>query len=147
MVNNQNKMDEFCKEKQLVGWFETSAKENINIDEAAKCLVSRVSKKLGKKKSVSKYLQKLHVVVHFRLLKTMPKDKHYWRGKHRMEPPPFQLTGRKKISRKNSAIFVNSGGKCAKVNYSCSRTSCIMDYFYRFVTENNIICAYFLGIF
>ena len=36
-------MDEFCKEKGFVGWFETSAKENINIDESARFLVTRVS--------------------------------------------------------------------------------------------------------
>lgn len=36
-------MEEFCKEKGFLGWFETSAKENINIDEAARFLVSQVS--------------------------------------------------------------------------------------------------------
>lgn len=42
IVNNHNKMDEFCKENQFVGWFETSARDNINIDEAANCLVAKV---------------------------------------------------------------------------------------------------------
>jgi Ras-related protein Rab-32 len=36
------KMDEFCKENGFVTWFETSAKENTNIDESAKALVSKV---------------------------------------------------------------------------------------------------------
>ena len=36
-------MEEFCKEKGFLGWFETSAKENINIDEAARFLVGQVS--------------------------------------------------------------------------------------------------------
>ena len=35
-------MEEFCKEKGFVSYFETSAKENINIDEAARCLVNKV---------------------------------------------------------------------------------------------------------
>ena len=36
-------MDEYCKEKGFAGWFETSAKDNINIDDAAKFLVGTVS--------------------------------------------------------------------------------------------------------
>lgn len=36
-------MDTFCKEKGFIGWFETSAKENINIDESAKFLLAKVS--------------------------------------------------------------------------------------------------------
>lgn len=35
-------MDEYCKEKGFAGWFETSAKENINIEEAARSLVNKV---------------------------------------------------------------------------------------------------------
>lgn len=35
-------MDEFCKEKGFAAWFETSAKENINIEEAARALVEKV---------------------------------------------------------------------------------------------------------
>ncbi|XP_043486153.1 EF-hand calcium-binding domain-containing protein 4B isoform X1 [Polistes fuscatus] len=42
LVNSPNKMDEYCKEKKFVGWFETSAKENINIEEAAKFLVNKI---------------------------------------------------------------------------------------------------------
>jgi hypothetical protein len=44
LVNNHSKMDEYCKERGFTAWFETSAKENINIEDAAKCLVSKVSK-------------------------------------------------------------------------------------------------------
>lgn len=36
-------MDEYVKEHGFAGWFETSAKENINIDEAARALVNKVS--------------------------------------------------------------------------------------------------------
>lgn len=43
MVNNPSKMDEYCKEKGFTAWFETSAKENVNIEEAARSLVSKVS--------------------------------------------------------------------------------------------------------
>ncbi|XP_030055206.1 ras-related protein Rab-38 [Microcaecilia unicolor] len=38
-MNNGMKMDQFCKENGFVGWYETSAKENVNIEEAARCLV------------------------------------------------------------------------------------------------------------
>lgn len=41
-VTPLNKMDEYCKEKNFIGWFETSAKENINIEEAANFLVTEV---------------------------------------------------------------------------------------------------------
>lgn len=44
LVNSPAKMDEYCKEKNFAGWFETSAKENINIEEAARFLVNKVSK-------------------------------------------------------------------------------------------------------
>ena len=42
VVADAAKMDEFCKEQGFIGWFETSAKENIGIDEAAQFLVSKV---------------------------------------------------------------------------------------------------------
>ncbi|NXS63001.1 RAB32 protein, partial [Brachypteracias leptosomus] len=37
-----SQMDQFCKEGGFVGWFETSAKDNINIDEAARFLVENI---------------------------------------------------------------------------------------------------------
>ncbi|XP_043996152.1 ras-related protein Rab-38 isoform X2 [Gambusia affinis] len=36
------KLDFFCRENGFVGWFETSAKDNTNIDEAAHCLVEHI---------------------------------------------------------------------------------------------------------
>ncbi|XP_052235223.1 ras-related protein Rab-38-like isoform X1 [Dreissena polymorpha] len=42
LVNNSSHIDDFCKEKGFIGWFETSAKENINIDESARFLVTQV---------------------------------------------------------------------------------------------------------
>lgn len=36
-------MDEYVKEHGFAGWFETSAKDNINIEEAANALVNKVS--------------------------------------------------------------------------------------------------------
>ncbi|XP_046424009.1 uncharacterized protein LOC124181457 isoform X2 [Neodiprion fabricii] len=42
LVNSPNKMDEYCKDKNFSGWFETSAKENINIEEAARFLVNKI---------------------------------------------------------------------------------------------------------
>lgn len=35
-------MDEYCRENGFASWFETSARDNINIDEAAKALVEKV---------------------------------------------------------------------------------------------------------
>lgn len=37
-----NKMDEFVKENNFIGWFETSARDNINIDESARGLVAQI---------------------------------------------------------------------------------------------------------
>ncbi|XP_061775254.1 ras-related protein Rab-38 isoform X2 [Nerophis ophidion] len=42
LTNNGLKMEQFCQDNGFVGWFETSAKENINIDEAANCLVKHI---------------------------------------------------------------------------------------------------------
>ncbi|KAF4082051.1 hypothetical protein AMELA_G00147290 [Ameiurus melas] len=42
LVNNGLKMDQFCQENGFVGWFETSAKENLNINEAANFLVKHI---------------------------------------------------------------------------------------------------------
>ncbi|NXF48753.1 RAB32 protein, partial [Oceanites oceanicus] len=39
---NPSEMDQFCREGGFVGWFETSAKDNINIDEAARFLVENI---------------------------------------------------------------------------------------------------------
>jgi hypothetical protein len=35
-------LDKFCEEKGFIGWFDTSAKLNINIDKAAKYLVEKI---------------------------------------------------------------------------------------------------------
>ena len=35
-------LDGFCEEKGFVGWFDTSAKLNINIDKAARFLVDKI---------------------------------------------------------------------------------------------------------
>ena len=43
LYNNITQMNEYCAEKGFAGWFETSAKENIGIDEAASFLVNKVS--------------------------------------------------------------------------------------------------------
>jgi len=37
-------MDKFCKENKFIGWFETSAKDNINIDTAGNALVDHILK-------------------------------------------------------------------------------------------------------
>jgi hypothetical protein len=40
---NRDKMNEFCQQQGFSAWFETSAKDNINIDESANFLVSKAS--------------------------------------------------------------------------------------------------------
>uniref|UniRef100_A0A0K8SPQ7 Ras-related protein Rab n=1 Tax=Lygus hesperus TaxID=30085 RepID=A0A0K8SPQ7_LYGHE len=42
LVNQPNKMNEYCEENKFTAWFETSAKENINIEESAKTLVNQI---------------------------------------------------------------------------------------------------------
>ncbi|XP_026129454.1 ras-related protein Rab-38-like [Carassius auratus] len=42
LTDNSLKMDQYCKENGFVGWFETSAKENVNINEAANFLVKHI---------------------------------------------------------------------------------------------------------
>ncbi|KAG7322018.1 hypothetical protein KOW79_014876 [Hemibagrus wyckioides] len=41
-ARHYNRMEQFCREHGFISWFETSAKENINIDEAVTCLVSHI---------------------------------------------------------------------------------------------------------
>lgn len=38
-------MDEFVRENDFIGWHETSAKDNINIEESAKGLVGQVNER------------------------------------------------------------------------------------------------------
>lgn len=42
LVAISSKMDEYVKQNNFAGWYETSAKDNINIDEAAKALVAKI---------------------------------------------------------------------------------------------------------
>jgi len=42
LVNSSSQMDEYCRDKGFLRWYETSAKENINIDDAARCLIDQI---------------------------------------------------------------------------------------------------------
>ncbi|XP_037910114.1 ras-related protein Rab-38 isoform X2 [Hermetia illucens] len=42
IVTNIEKMDEYVKVNGFSGWFETSAKENVNIEESARALVNQI---------------------------------------------------------------------------------------------------------
>lgn len=44
IIEEANKMDKFCLENGFIGWFETSAKNDIGINEAALCLVNSIMK-------------------------------------------------------------------------------------------------------
>ena len=35
-------MDKFCEEHGFIGWFESSAKDNVGIEDAAKSLVGKI---------------------------------------------------------------------------------------------------------
>jgi len=48
LVNNASQMDEYCSDKGFNTWFETSAKEDINISEAAKYLVAKVHENIDR---------------------------------------------------------------------------------------------------
>ncbi|CAO3698151.1 unnamed protein product [Rhizopus microsporus] len=41
---NPAELDSFCREHGFIQWFETSAKDNSNIEEATRCLVSAIVK-------------------------------------------------------------------------------------------------------
>ncbi|CAI8024000.1 Ras-related protein Rab-32 [Geodia barretti] len=41
-LGNINQLDDYCREKGFHAWFETSAKENIGIEEAARSLVAKI---------------------------------------------------------------------------------------------------------
>jgi Ras-related protein Rab-32 len=42
LVKSGPQLDKYCQEQGFAGWFETSAKDNINIDEAAQFLVKKI---------------------------------------------------------------------------------------------------------
>jgi hypothetical protein len=42
LVNNAEQMDEYCQEKKFAKWFETSAKDNINIETSIQYLIKEV---------------------------------------------------------------------------------------------------------
>lgn len=42
LVKNKNQMDAYCEEKGFASWFETSAKENLNINSATEHLVQKI---------------------------------------------------------------------------------------------------------
>lgn len=44
LVAISSKMDDYVKQNNFAGWYETSARDNINIDEAARALVGKVSR-------------------------------------------------------------------------------------------------------
>jgi len=42
VVVDKDLLDRFCKENGFLGWFQTSAQKNVNIDEAMKTLISKI---------------------------------------------------------------------------------------------------------
>lgn len=45
LSNKNEQLDDFCKDKGFDGWYETSAKDDINVEGAAKFLVSKILEK------------------------------------------------------------------------------------------------------
>jgi hypothetical protein len=39
---SKKEMDEYCEQKGFAGWFETSAKDNLGIDQATKFLIQKM---------------------------------------------------------------------------------------------------------
>ena len=39
---DKTQLDKFCEEKRFCGWFDTSAKLNVNIDKASRFLVEKI---------------------------------------------------------------------------------------------------------
>ncbi|EGG19380.1 Rab GTPase [Cavenderia fasciculata] len=50
-IKTANEMDKYCKDNGFIGWFETSAKENLNIEKAARFLVEHILKSDVKRNS------------------------------------------------------------------------------------------------
>eukprot|EP00794_Sanderia_malayensis_P012063 gene12063-13306_t len=42
LINSSSKMNDYCEDKGFMGWFETSAKNGTNIDEASRFLVHKI---------------------------------------------------------------------------------------------------------
>ena len=42
ICQDKRQMDKFCEDNGFIGWFETSAKDDIGIEDAAKCLVAKI---------------------------------------------------------------------------------------------------------
>lgn len=42
LEENEEHLNEFCKKRNFAGWFQTSAKDNVNIEEAVNFLVNKV---------------------------------------------------------------------------------------------------------
>ncbi len=43
LLNGAGDVDAFARERGFVGWFETSAKENVNVDESVGFLIDRIT--------------------------------------------------------------------------------------------------------
>ncbi|KAF1806366.1 P-loop containing nucleoside triphosphate hydrolase protein [Mucor lusitanicus] len=54
-TRSPKEMEEFCRENSFAQWFETSAKENTNIDQAAEYLISHIVQLEMSKQSDSEY--------------------------------------------------------------------------------------------
>lgn len=42
LTNKANQLNEFCREQNFVAWYQTSAKENIGIEEATRTLIAKI---------------------------------------------------------------------------------------------------------
>ena len=42
LVQNSEQMDKYCADKGFIGWYETSAKENVGINQASEALVRAI---------------------------------------------------------------------------------------------------------
>ena len=43
LSRTDSEMESYCREAGFINWFQTSAKNNVNIEEAARCLITKVT--------------------------------------------------------------------------------------------------------
>lgn len=134
IVTTPAKLDEYVKEHGFAGWFETSAKENVNIEEAAKSLVNKVL-------NLILNLPKFHVMTIFpEKFQILMNDKQTNAGEI-VDSDRFALAGGSKDShqKKNCACWPYAAPICLSVFFTRFYVFFfyVMDYLMRLIYTTN----------